>query len=80
MGGMPGMGGMGGMPGAGGMPPGADGKPMFSAEALEKLKTKPKIAAHLMDPKFKSLYDMCIMQPNMLMQLMQMDPRFMDVL
>jgi hypothetical protein len=43
------------------------------------LKTNPKIAGHLMDPQFRSLYDMCIANPQMLMQVMQMDPRFMDV-
>ena len=74
-GGMPGMGG--GMPGMGG---GMPGQSPFSAEALEKLKTNPKITMHLQDPQFKNLYDMCIAQPNMLMQLMQMDPRFMDVI
>jgi len=67
----------GGMPGMGG---GMPGQSPFSAEALEKLKTNPKIAKHLQDTQFKNLYDMCIAQPNMLMQLMQMDPRFMDVI
>ena len=61
-----------------GGPPG--GKSPFSAEALEKLRSNPKIAAHLQDVQFKNMYDMCVQNPNMLMQLMQADPRFMDVI
>ena len=45
-GGMPG--GMGGMPGGMGGMGGADGP--FSADALAKIKTSPKIAKHLEDP------------------------------
>ncbi len=75
---MPGMGGAGGMPGGMGAGMGGGDGP-FSAEALTKLKTNPKIAMHLMDPQFKNMYDMCIANPQMLMQVMQMDPRFMDV-
>ena len=74
MGGMPGMGGMGGMPGMGG---GKDGP--FSAEALAKLKSNPKFAAYFQDVQFKNMFDMCMMNPQMLMQAMQMDPRFMEV-
>lgn len=77
---MGGMGGMGGMPGMGGKNPfggGEDGP--FSAAALTKLKSNPKIAMHLLDPKFRNLYDLCIANPQMLMQVMQMDPRFTDV-
>jgi len=40
------MGGMGGMPGMGGMGGKKPNSP-FSGEALTKLKTNPKIAAHL---------------------------------
>lgn len=58
MGGMPGMGGMGGKNPFGG---GDDGP--FSASALTKLKSNPKIAAHLLDPKFRNLYDLCIANP-----------------
>lgn len=64
MGGMPGMGGMGGMPGMGGMG-GGDGP--FSAAALNKLKTNPKIAGYFLDPKFKNLFDLCVQNPQMLM-------------
>jgi hypothetical protein len=48
------MGGMGGMPG---MPGGSDGP--FSAAALAKLKTNPKIAKYFEDPKFKNLFELC---------------------
>lgn len=62
--GMGAMGGMGGMGGMGSKNPfgGGDDGP-FSATKLEALKTNPKIAMHLMDPKFRNLYDMCIGNP-----------------
>jgi hypothetical protein len=56
------MGGMGGKNPFGG---GEDGP--FSAAALTKLKSNPKIAMHLLDPKFRNLYDLCIANPQMLM-------------
>lgn len=69
------MGGMGGgMPGGMG---GGDGP--FSAASLAKLKTNPKIAKYFEDPKFKNLFELCQQNPQMLMQVMSMDPRFMDV-
>ena len=50
------MGGMGGgMPG-GGMG-GGDGP--FSAAALGKLKSNPKIAKYFEDPKFRNLFELC---------------------
>jgi len=80
MGGMPGMPGM-GMPGmAGGMGGGmGGGDGPFGKAALEKLKTNPKFAAYFQDVQFKNMFDMCMMNPQMLMQAMQMDPRFMEV-
>ena len=69
------MGGMGGgMPGGMG---GGDGP--FSAASLAKLNTNPKIAKYFENPKFKNLFELCQQNPQMLMQVMQMDPRFMDV-
>jgi stress-induced-phosphoprotein 1 len=59
---MGGMGGMGGMPGMGGMGggmPGMGGDGPFSAAALAKLKTNPKIAKYFEDPKFKNLFELC---------------------
>lgn len=64
----------GGMPGMPGGMGGGDGP--FSASKLEALKTNPKIAEFLKDVKFKNLYDMCIHNPQMLIQFIQMDPRF----
>lgn len=76
---MGGMGGMGNMFGGGKNPFGGGEDGPFSAAALTKLKSNPKIAMHLMDVKFRNLYDLCIQNPQMLMQVMQMDPRFTDV-
>ena len=53
------MGGMGGMPGMGG--PG--GQNPFSKEALEKLKTNPKLANYFTDPQFANMYEMCMQNP-----------------
>ena len=75
MGGMGGMGG--GMPGGMGGMGGGDGP--FSAAALAKVKTNPRIAKYFEDPKFKNLFELCQQNPQMLLQVMQMDPRFMDV-
>lgn len=69
--------GMGGMPGGMGGMGGADGP--FSAAALAKVKLVPRIAKYFEDPKFKNLFELCQANPQMLMQVMQMDPRFMDV-
>lgn len=79
MGGFPGMGGM-GMPGMGGMggPGGKDEGP-FSAAALEKLKDHPKVGKYFEDVQFKNMFEMVKQNPQMLMQVMQMDPRFMEV-
>lgn len=77
MGGMPGMGGMGGMPGMGGMG-GAGGNPL-SAENLERVKSVPRIAEYFKDPQFASTFEMVKQQPQMLMQMVQMDPRYMDI-
>ena len=62
---------MGGMGGGGGG--------MFDAAAEAKVKQNPKIAAYFEDPQFKMMWDMCSQNPQMMMQLMQSDPRFMDV-
>lgn len=54
------MGGMGNMFGGGKNPFGGGEDGPFSAAALTKLKSNPKIAMHLMDVKFRNLYDLCI--------------------
>lgn len=48
-------------------------------EAEAKLKANPRIAKYFEDPKFNSMWQMCSQNPQMLMQLIQTDPRFMDV-
>ena len=73
-GGMPGMGG-----GMGGGMPGMGANNPFSKEKLEALKTNPKIAPYFQDPQFKNMFEMCMQNPQMLMQVIQMDPRFMHV-
>jgi hypothetical protein len=76
MGGMGPMGGgMGGMGGGGGGMGGMFGGP----EAEAKLKANPRIAKYFEDPRFAATWQMCSQNPQMLMQVIQTDPRFMDV-
>ena len=70
-----GMGGMGGMGGGGGGMGGMFGGP----EAEAKLKANPRIAKYFEDPRFAATWQMCSQNPQMLMQVIQTDPRFMDV-
>ena len=73
-----GMGGMGG-PGMGmGGPPGM-GNMFGGPEAEAKLRANPRIAKYFEDPQFNNMWQMTQKDPNMLMQLIQTDPRFMDV-
>jgi stress-induced-phosphoprotein 1 len=64
-----GMGGM-GMPGPGGM---------FGPEAQAQLMKNPRIAKYFEDPTFKTKFEMAGKDPQFMMQLVQSDPRFMDV-
>lgn len=76
--GMPGMGGMGGPMGGMGMGGGGmPGNPFGGSE--EKLKANPRIAKYFEDPQFKVKWELCQQNPQMMMQVMQTDPRFMDV-
>ena len=81
MGGMGGMAnlfaGMGGKAAGGGSGDGMGG--LFNEEAEAKLKANPRIAKYFEDPQFKNTFALCKIQPQMLMQVMQSDPRFMDV-
>jgi hypothetical protein len=43
--------------------PGMGGDGPFSAAALAKLKTNPKIAKYFEDPKFKNLFELCQQNP-----------------
>lgn len=64
------MGGMGGMPGMfGGGMGGGDQNP-FGPQALARLKTNPKFAAYFQDIQFKNMFDLCMVNPQMLMQAM----------
>lgn len=65
-------GGMGGMGGAG-----LGG--MFGPEGEAKLKANPRTAKYFEDPQFCSKWAMCQQDPQMMMQLLQTDPRLMDV-
>lgn len=53
---------------------------MFGPEQMARLMTNPKTAAYFQDPKFRTLFEMCKQNPQMLTQVMQMDPRFQDIL
>lgn len=48
-------------------------------EAEAKLKANPRIAKYFEDPIFNNKWLMCQQDPQMMMQLIQSDPRFMDV-
>ena len=67
-------GGMGGPPG-GGMGGGAGGS-MFDEN---KLKQNPRIAKYFEDPQFVQKFQMCQMDPQIMMKLMQTDARMQDV-
>lgn len=53
--------------------------PFFNQEAMAKLMMNEKTRKHLQDPDFKMKFEFCKTNPQMMMQLMQSDPRFMDV-
>ena len=53
--------------------------PFFNAEAMGKLMLNEKTRKHLEDPDFRAKFELCKSNPQMMMQMMQMDPRFMDV-
>jgi len=67
------------MSGMGGRGPTApargDSNPM-SAANLQRMKTLPKFAGMFADPAFANGYEMVIQNPQMLMQMMQSDPRY----
>ena len=52
---------------------------MFGPEAMVKLMSNPRIAGYFQDPKFRNSFELCKKDPQMLMQIIQIDPRFMDV-
>jgi len=52
---------------------------MFNETNMAKLMAHPKVGKYFADPGFKNMIEFCKMQPNMFFQLMQSDPRFMEV-
>ena len=52
---------------------------MFGPEAMMKLMANPRIAGYFQDPKFRNSFEMCKKDPQIMMQMIQIDPRFMDV-
>ena len=52
---------------------------MFGPESMMKLMANPRIAQYFKDPQFRNKFEMIKKDPQMLMQVIQTDPRFMDV-
>ena len=46
---------------------------------MAKLMSHPKTSKYFADPQFKNLIEFCKQQPQMFLQLIQSDPRMMDV-
>lgn len=57
----------------------ASNDPIFGPQGLAKLMQDPTVAGYFADVDFKNKFELCRQQPQMLMQLMQSDPRFMHV-
>jgi stress-induced-phosphoprotein 1 len=58
---------------------GAEEDGMFGSQAMLKLMSNPRIANYFKDPQFRAMFEFVKKDPQMLMQVMQKDPRFMDV-
>jgi stress-induced-phosphoprotein 1 len=56
-----------------------EGGGMFGPAAQAKLMANPQIAQYFKDPLFKSKFEMCEKDPQMMMQFVQTDPRMMHV-
>lgn len=52
---------------------------MFGPSSMAKLMSNPRIAKYFEDPKFRNTFELVKRDPQMMMQIMQTDPRFMDV-
>jgi len=59
--------------------PKAEDNPFFNEENMAKLHADPKTKPFMNDPDFVNKIEFCKHNPQMLMQLMQTDPRFMTV-
>lgn len=53
--------------------------PIFGPAGMAKLMANPRTKAYFDDVMFKNQFELCKTNPQMLMQVMQSDPRFMDV-
>lgn len=52
---------------------------MFGPQAMAKLMQNPRVANYFKDPMFRNKFELVKQDPQMLMQVMQTDPRFMDI-
>ena len=52
---------------------------MFGPSAMVKLMSNPRIANYFKDPQFRTKFEFLKRDPQMMMQVIQTDPRFMDV-
>ena len=52
---------------------------MFGPSAMVKLMSNPRIANYFKDPQFRTKFEFLKKDPQMMMQVIQTDPRFMDV-
>ena len=52
---------------------------MFNPAAMAKLHSHPKVGKYFQDPKFNSMITFCQQQPSLFFQLMEQDPRLMEV-
>ncbi len=52
---------------------------MFSPSAVVKLMSNPRIADYFKDPQFRTKFEVLKNNPQMMMQIIQNDPKFMDV-
>ena len=58
---------------------GDDASGMFGPQAMVKLMSNPRIATYFQDPMFRNKFELMKKSPEMMMQFIQSDPRFMDV-
>lgn len=57
----------------------SEDNPFFNAETMTKLMMNEKTRGYFADPDFKMKFELCKKNPQMFMQMMQMDKKFMDV-
>ncbi len=52
---------------------------LFGPDSEMKLKANPRTAKYFEDPQFRTMWEAAQKDPQMMMQLIQSDPRFIDV-